>query len=192
MNKISPRKKPQQARSRETVEAILQASTYILVEEGWRCFTTNRVAERAGVNIGSLYQYFPNKTAILAALREAHVTESRAALLGALGDTTDPIRSMVRALIETHRVAPQLHRALTEELPSSLRSDVECIDDPLLLAVARGMFTSAPDPDVAFFVARSAVHAVVHEAACRRPALLSAPVFFEEVERLVRSLVHRA
>jgi len=191
MTKVSSRKIPQQARSRETVAAILQASTYILIEDGWRGFTTNRVAERAGVNISSLYQYFPNKTAILAALREAHVVDSRTALLEAISDTKDPIRSMVRALIASHRVAPQLHRVLTEELPYSQRKNVECIDHPLLQAIVSSMFASAPDPDLAFFIARSAIHAVVHDAACLRPVLLSSAAFVGEVEHLARSLVRR-
>lgn len=63
--KISERKKPQQARSSELVAAILQAATQVLEQEGATRFTTARVAERAGVSIGSLYQYFPNKAAIL-------------------------------------------------------------------------------------------------------------------------------
>ncbi len=63
--KISERKKPQQARSSELVAAILQAVTQVLEQEGATRFTTARVAERAGVSIGSLYQYFPNKAAIL-------------------------------------------------------------------------------------------------------------------------------
>ena len=191
MAKVSTRKTPQQARSKETVAAILQASTYILIEDGWRSFTTNRVAERAGVNISSLYQYFPNKTAILAALREAHVADSRAALINAIFDTHDPLRNMVHALIDSHRIAPQLHRVLTEELPYSLRRNVECIDHPILHAVVRNMFSAAPDPDLAFFVARSALHAVVHDAACQRPELLSSAAFVHEVERLALSLVHR-
>jgi AcrR family transcriptional regulator len=63
--KISQRKRPRQARSSELVSAILQAATQVLELEGATRFTTARVAERAGVSIGSLYQYFPNKAAIL-------------------------------------------------------------------------------------------------------------------------------
>ncbi len=63
--KISERKRPKQARSSELVSAILQAATQVLELEGAARFTTARVAERAGVSIGSLYQYFPNKAAIL-------------------------------------------------------------------------------------------------------------------------------
>jgi AcrR family transcriptional regulator len=66
---IKPRKIPAQRRSRVTVDAIIQASTYILTEVDWEGLTTNAIAERAGVNIGSLYQYFPNKEAIVAELQ---------------------------------------------------------------------------------------------------------------------------
>ena len=62
---VSERKRPKQARSSELVSAILQAATQVLEQEGATRFTTARVAERAGVSIGSLYQYFPNKAAIL-------------------------------------------------------------------------------------------------------------------------------
>ncbi|MGC0013988.1 TetR/AcrR family transcriptional regulator, partial [Ralstonia pseudosolanacearum] len=55
---VKPRKLPTQERSRATVDAIMQAATYILVKFGWERLTTNAIAERAGVNIGSLYQYF--------------------------------------------------------------------------------------------------------------------------------------
>ena len=70
-----PRKLPQQDRSRVTVQAILEATTHILTEEGYEKANTNRIAERAGVSIGSLYQYFPNKESLLTALIEQHVNE---------------------------------------------------------------------------------------------------------------------
>ena len=63
--RISPRKQPQQARSTELVAAILDAAGQVLAKEGAQRFTTARVAEKAGVSVGSLYQYFPNKAAIL-------------------------------------------------------------------------------------------------------------------------------
>jgi len=67
-----PRKTPRQERSRLTVDAILMAAAHILKTEGPERATTNRIAEKAGVSIGSLYQYFPNKEAIVALLRERH------------------------------------------------------------------------------------------------------------------------
>lgn len=58
------RKAPRQTRARQTVDFILDAAAYILAERGLDGFTTNHIAERAGVNISSLYQYFPNKLVI--------------------------------------------------------------------------------------------------------------------------------
>ena len=77
-----PRKLPKQSRSRVTVEAILAATTHILVEEGYDKANTNRIAERAGVSIGSLYQYFPNKKSLITALMDQHAQEM-AELVGA-------------------------------------------------------------------------------------------------------------
>jgi AcrR family transcriptional regulator len=84
-----PRKQPRQARARHTVEAIIEASARILEEQGHGGFTTNAVAELAGVSIGTLYQYFPDKNALLGALiaRETGglVAEAEAACLIATG-----------------------------------------------------------------------------------------------------------
>ena len=74
---LKPRKSPAQERSRATVEAILQAATYILRRRGYAALTTNAIAERAGVNIASLYQYFPNKEAVFVELCRRHAEESR-------------------------------------------------------------------------------------------------------------------
>ena len=76
----APRKTPRQPRSRVTVEAILDAAARILGERGWAGFTTNAAAEVAGVSIGSLYQYFPNKLALVEAVRRRHFEEVLAAL----------------------------------------------------------------------------------------------------------------
>jgi AcrR family transcriptional regulator len=69
----APRKRPQQRRSQATVEAILDAAAHLFCENGFSSATTNAIAERAGVSIGSCYQYFPNKRALLEALRERHI-----------------------------------------------------------------------------------------------------------------------
>ena len=71
------RKLPQQDRYFRTVEAILTATAHILTKKGYASLSTNRIAERAGVSIGSLYQYFPNKEAIIKALRENHVNDKK-------------------------------------------------------------------------------------------------------------------
>ena len=74
--RTEPRKSPSQERSRQTVDAIIEAAAQVFERHGYAGGTTNRIAERAGVSIGSLYQYFPNKEAILAVLLERHVAEA--------------------------------------------------------------------------------------------------------------------
>lgn len=170
---------------------ILKASAYILEREGWVGFTTNRVAERAGVNIGSVYQYFPNKEAILEGLRRAHVEESQVAVLAALASRDEPVVGLVRAVIGAHRVAPRLHRIFTEELPRHAGGAVECTEDPAVRALVRPLFAHHDDPDLSIFVAVAAVHAVIHEAACHRPEMLDHPAFEAHVLAMARHCVDR-
>jgi AcrR family transcriptional regulator len=72
-NVLQPRKLPQQARSKATLEAVLEATLQVLLREGAQRLTTTRVAERAGVSVGTLYQYHPNKHALVFALLERHL-----------------------------------------------------------------------------------------------------------------------
>lgn len=185
---LSPRKQPTQDRARATMDVILQAAAYILEYEGWTRFTTNRVAEKAGVNIASLYQYFPNKQALVEALRRIHVEQSRQAVIAASADATCPLSAMVRAVLAAHRVSPALHRVFTEELPrQALSQGGECLDDPELTDLIRPHFGNTPSPDLAMFVARTAMHAVIHEAVCHHPEYLSHPQFESELVRLLRA-----
>lgn len=85
-----PRKKPQQRRSQATVDAILDAAAHLFCARGFECTSTNAIAERAGVSIGSCYQYFPNKLALLEALRERHIK----GLWQVIGAACDEARAM--------------------------------------------------------------------------------------------------
>ena len=87
---VSSRKQPQQTRSNELVAAILDAAVQVLAKEGAQRFTTARVAERAGVSIGSLYQYFPNKAAILFRLQSDEWRSTSGLLRDILADRTQP------------------------------------------------------------------------------------------------------
>ena len=116
------RKKPRQARSRATVEAILQAGARILSEEGWAGFTTNRIADIAGVSIGSLYQYFPDKLSLVDAIRGRHLDDCITALRKVRADRLSPgefATELVHAVVTAHSVYPGLHRVLLDEAPSS-------------------------------------------------------------------------
>src|ERR1700710_734421 len=87
---IASRKQPKQARSTELVAAILEAAIQVLAQEGAQRFTTARVAERAGVSVGSVYQYFPNKAAILFRLQSDEWRETNDMLRATLADTRRP------------------------------------------------------------------------------------------------------
>jgi AcrR family transcriptional regulator len=118
----NPRKQPQQDRSRVTVEAILEATTHILTEEGYEKANTNRIAERAGISIGSLYQYFPNKESLMAALIEQHSNEMAEMVETKLNHLFDSpletvVPELIRAVIAAHAINPRLHQVLSEEVP---------------------------------------------------------------------------
>jgi AcrR family transcriptional regulator len=85
----SPRRAPSQQRSRERVERMLAAASALIAEQGSDAMRMGEVAERAGVSIGSLYQFFPDKGAIIWALAERHTAESQACIAAALRDVTD-------------------------------------------------------------------------------------------------------
>jgi AcrR family transcriptional regulator len=117
---LDVRKTPGQARSKETVNVILEASARILESEGLRGFNTNAVAAKAGVSVGSLYQYFPNKEAILLALiynfEEAANEAIQRAMRSGSGRPLKPsLRLFVRALVVMHYRRPRLNRVLEAE-----------------------------------------------------------------------------
>ncbi len=117
---LVPRKRPAQARSVALVEAILEAAAGILETSGLAALTTNEVAERAGVSIGSLYQYFPNKDAILASLITRQEIALRAAVERSFaqampGDFGSALRIVVGAALDHHQKAPRLCLILEAE-----------------------------------------------------------------------------
>lgn len=121
-DRFRQRKQPKQDRAAETRQRILDAAAQVFAEHGYSAGTTNRIAERAEVSIGSLYQYFPNKDAVLRALMDAHVDAGAALLADRLAGglperLNDTLRLFVRATIDNHRDNPRLHRVLFEEAP---------------------------------------------------------------------------
>ncbi|MBB5369084.1 MULTISPECIES: TetR/AcrR family transcriptional regulator [unclassified Janthinobacterium] len=192
------RKRPRQQRSRATVDAITQAATYILVESGWEGLTTNAIAERAGVNISSLYQFFPGEEAIVAELQLRHAAESRLKLAEALEQLPgqpslrDALALLVAAIVDEHRIAPAVHRAIAEELPGSVRHAApdDVVEEQLLSAFSPFM-RNVPNPQLACRIARIAVHAVIHETASRTPAMLDHPGFNEELVALLMPFLQR-
>jgi AcrR family transcriptional regulator len=118
---VSSRKQPQQARSTELVAAVLEAATQVLAKEGAQRFTTARVAERAGVSVGSVYQYFPNKAAILFRLQSDEWRQTTEMMSNILADVDkqpmERLRLLVRAFIRSECEEAEMRGALDDAAP---------------------------------------------------------------------------
>ena len=194
--KTTPRKRPRQERSRATVDTILAATARVLVKRGFDNLTTNAVADAAGVSIGSLYQYFPNKGALVAALIEHHIEDLTGSVLSELTRVARlPVAAAVRAVIElmitVHGREPELHRVLTEEVPrvgrmAKLR-ELEAISHRMVagLLAARRDELAIQDPDISAFVLVSAIEAITHRAVLFAPERLRDPRLVDEACTLV-------
>ena len=139
----TPRKQPLQARSRETYAAILEATARILEAEGLEAANTNAIAERAGVSVGSLYQYFPDKAAIFAELIIASETElgdMLEALVSSTGAQTleERLALLVQAGVAQQMARPQLARLL-DYLEATLPADpkMRAADERILKLIGR-------------------------------------------------------
>ncbi len=187
---VTPRKEPRQPRARATVDAILLAAAHILKTEGFERATTNRIAERAGVSIGSLYQYFPNKQAVVAALRERHHDWFKGCIEAEIARVASlPLRKAVRSAVELsialHAVDVPLHNALTD------RHGPAPHDDAALRRLAQRELEENRselrplDPETAAFILVRTQQALIHRTAHDEPERLSDPRFAEEVTELL-------
>ena len=187
-----PRKIASQERSRATVDALVEATARILVKEGFDKASTNRIAEVAGVSVGSLYQYYPGKEALVAAVIDRHNQEIMRVVRGALGEVaSQPVEKAVRRLvtvaIEAHRIDPKLHRVLAEQIPRTGRlENVEAFNREtyaLFRAYLEGHSDELRiiDLDLAAFVCVTSIEALAHTAVLHRSERLSG----EAVEKLV-------
>lgn len=121
-----PRKRPRQQRAAATWAAILDAAAQLFQAHGYIATTTNRVAERAGVSIGSLYQYFPNKDALLLALAERHIGQALDRLARVFveleqekPDLDGTLNRLIDAAVSLHEADPAMHRLLFDQTPRS-------------------------------------------------------------------------
>jgi len=188
------RKAPRQQRSRVTVDAIVEAATRVLARRGWARFTTNEIAAVAGVSVGSLYQYFPDKLAIAEAIRQRHLDDVLVALAGsdADGDASAPlprrVERFVDGVIAAHSVDQALHRVLVDEVPLAARStypefEAEYQRRYRALVAESGGPGDGADAGIAARMLSSAVEGAVHAAARRGD--LEAPAMRTELVRLV-------
>jgi AcrR family transcriptional regulator len=181
--RTNPRKSASQQRSRLTVDALLEATARILVKDGYDRASTNKIAQAAGVSIGSLYQYFPSKEALVAAVIDRHAGEMMQLVREALDQVVawPPARALpalVRVMIDAHRVNPRLHRALFEQVPRVGRLDnIQSIDREAAVRVrayleAHRHQISVADTEQAAFFCVTTVEALTHAAIVHRPEVL--------------------
>lgn len=178
---LKPRKTPKQRRATITVEAILEAAAHIL-EDGCHPFTTNHIAERAGVSIGSLYQYFPSANAIMAALIEKHVADELSAadtiLARANGPKTDVLRDLLLAFVDAHADKPRLTARLHALAAGfDLQEHLAAARDAQATRIAQ--VTGWPEADVLISV--MAVEGVVLAMLASRPQLLRSGAFMDRL-----------
>lgn len=195
----NPRKTASQERSRLTVDALIEATARILMKEGYDRASTNRIADAAGVSIGSLYQYFPGKEALVAAVIDRHTQGMMQVVRNALVKVAmrpieEAARELVRVMIDAHRVNPKLHRVLVEQVPRVGRLDnIQAIDREAYALVRTYLEAHRDelgilDTDMAAFVCVTTVEALTHAAVVHHREVLSderANAFVDEVTALI-------
>lgn len=196
MAEKSSRRAPQQDRAIATVDAIVEATAQLLVEEGFHKTSTNRIAERAGVSVGSLYQYFKNKEAIVAALVERFADEQFQFLAERLSeiatvDIEEGIRQLVDALLEAKALNPELNKVLFEQLPPVEQIDVlrDWTDRAVTVVSAalemRRDEISIENTEIAAYVLINACHGIIHNTVINRPGLLVDESLADETTRMI-------
>jgi AcrR family transcriptional regulator len=200
---LRPRKRPRQQRAKRTRDLILDAAVGVFAQYGYARGTTNRIAERADISIGSLYQYYPNKDAILIELASRHLDAGVAATADRLREGT--IRSLEGALndiigtaIDNHRQDPEFLRVLLEQAPRShhLMTKVAQLQQDSVNAM-KDLLASRPealieDKEAAARLVVVTIESVVHQTMAA-PQTLHAEVLHKElVAMLTRYLTGTA
>ena len=179
-----PRKTAAQERSRATVDALVEATARILVKEGFDKASTNRIAEVAGVSVGSLYQYFPSKEALVATVIERHQRAIRHAVEGELAEVfalpvATAMHKLVALAVKAHRVDPKLHRVLAEQIPRIGKLEERETVSRQDFALFRGYLERhrdeirVADLELASFVCVTAIEALTHNAVLHYSKTLS-------------------
>ncbi|MFN9356723.1 MAG: TetR/AcrR family transcriptional regulator [Alphaproteobacteria bacterium] len=163
-------RKPKQQRSQATVATIITAGARVLARKGWAGFTTNAVAARAGVSIGSLYEYFGDKQALVDAIADAHIAhgellveQARALASGQLSPR-DLVDVLVEGAIALHADDPDLHRVLSSDVPLSpqIRQRVARLRAGLVELVLASLRGQVSEPRIAAQLLVDVTDSIVH------------------------------
>lgn len=197
-SKARNRRKPQQARSRDTVDAILTATTRLLIKDGYAKLSTNRIAVVAGVSVGSLYQYFSSKEELVEELLERRTQalvgelRRRVALLDG-APVEEVLRELVRLVLEARSAERELYRALSPRVPSAdVGSRVAGLVELVRVCLETRRERIRPENlDLAAFLVVSSLEAAVDSALLDRPELLEGDHLVEELTALICRYVVR-
>ena len=178
-SRIGPRKSPSQERSRRTVNRILDAATRIFHEQGYTGATTNDIADEADISVGSLYQYFPNKDALLVALTQRHIATTTTDLTNLLldlprdSDLETTFRTVVDFLVSQHDL-DDLHLLVMHQAPRThdINLSLEHAKSHLVELTSQILRTKITDSRKRNLVARmvvATIDASVHDVILRQP-----------------------
>jgi len=195
---VTPRRVPVQRRSRETVRAVLDAAARVVAERGVAGATTNAIARVAGVSVGSLYEYFPNKEALLVALAErlqgrmaADAAEGVAGL-AASRDLDEALQRFAETLLAVHEREPVLHRLLDSDAPHppDLHACVLALEESLVrdleAVLRRAPEVCVPEPHTAAHLLVQCVESLTHRFVHHAVPPLARADFLAEVAALAR------
>ncbi len=178
------------------VAALLEATARILAADGWAALTTNRVARQAGVSVGSLYQYFPNKEALVAGLIERWVDETGERLVEQARSLAElPVERCVHHIVQSALAAsregePLFRSVLAQLPPTGALEPFERLNRRLADALAdwiahRRSELEVEDPSLAAYVLVTALDGAIDHALLFRPELLDSQRFARQLEHLV-------
>ena len=196
---FEPRKSPVQARSAASVDAILEATVQVLLDVGKERLTTTRVARRAGVSVGTLYQYFPNKSALLQAVLRNHL-ESVAEALEAVcrEEKSGPLTQMVTRLVDTFLEA-KMKNLKTSVALYSVSSDVDGmriareiaarVNRSIGSAVATARGPVGKDPQLVASLVQGAMSGVSHRILQSTSPEEHYPMFKKELALMIRAYI---
>jgi|SRR5271156_2393251 len=194
------RRVPQQRRAHQTVDAVLDAVVRVLKREGLNAVTTNRVAEVAGVSIGSVYQYFPDKQAIFVALHQRHIDQIdrmvQTKLIEHAASSLDELmQAMIEGMIDAHNADPELYELLATEVPhraDGTRDFSVRLHGAFRLALSARAheLKEGRDIDKLVFVVTNMVESLSHAALFKRPPRLSLAAAKAEVAGAVLAYLH--
>lgn len=188
---IKPRKTPKQKRSLETVAFILEAAAQVFGERGYKKTTTNHIAERAGVSIGTIYQYFPNKDALLLVLAEHHISQGKQRIIGKIRScrtetsATQLLRILIDEVVSFHHENLSLNSLIYEEAPRS-RELLQALQEAKTEIAQQAPLFSHRDPKrfLKSVILVELIYSLVHEVVLQPPAGVSTEDCKEEVIRI--------